>query len=118
MTDGISMGIYCTPMLAYLFLYYYEAEFIQKLLHENNKPLVVAFNLTFRSINDVLSINNDHFHSHVDSLYLSELEIKDTTESSASASYFDVLLKKHNVYLLRFLPCDVLRKSNNMNGKI
>jgi hypothetical protein len=28
------------------------------------------------------------------------------------------LLKKHNVYLLRFLPCDVLRKSNNMNGKI
>jgi hypothetical protein len=24
-------------------------------------------------------------------------------------------LKKH--YLLKFLPCDVLRKSNNMNGK-
>ena len=29
---------------------------------------------------------------HVDSLYLSEFEIKDTTESSTSASYLDVLL--------------------------
>jgi hypothetical protein len=26
-------------------------------------------------------------------------------------------LKKHNLYLLKFLPCDVLQKSNNMNGK-
>jgi hypothetical protein len=53
-----------------------------------NKPLVVSFNSTFRYIGDVLSINNDQFHSYVDSiLYPSELEIKDTTESSTSASY-------------------------------
>jgi hypothetical protein len=26
-------------------------------------------------------------------------------------------LKKHNLYLLKFLPCDVSRKSDNMNGK-
>jgi hypothetical protein len=39
-----------------------------------------------------LSINNDRFHSYVDSIYPSELEIKDTIESSASASYLDVLL--------------------------
>jgi hypothetical protein len=32
------------------------------------------------------------FHSYVDSIYLSELEIKDITESSTSASYVDVLL--------------------------
>jgi hypothetical protein len=50
------------------------------------------FNSAVRYINDVLSINDDRFHSYVDSIYPSELEIKDTTGSSTSASYLDVLL--------------------------
>jgi hypothetical protein len=52
----------------------------------------VAFNSTFRYIDDVLSINNDQFHSYVDSIYPSELDIKYTTESFTSASYLVVLL--------------------------
>jgi hypothetical protein len=42
--------------MADLFLYSYEAEFIQKIIHEKKKSLAVAFNSTFRYINDVLSI--------------------------------------------------------------
>jgi hypothetical protein len=57
------------------------------------KSLAVAFNSTFRYIDDVLSINNNHFHSYVDSIYPNQLEIKDTIECSTSASYLDVLLK-------------------------
>jgi hypothetical protein len=91
-TVRIPMGTNCAPLLGDLFLYSYEAEFIQKLLHEKNKLLPVAFNSTFRYINDVLSINNDRFHSYVDFIYPSELKIKDTTESSTSASYMNVLL--------------------------
>jgi hypothetical protein len=41
--------------------------------------------------NDVSSINNDKFQSYVDSIYPSELDIKDITELSTSASYMDVL---------------------------
>ena len=52
----------------------------------------MTFNSTFRYIDDVLSIINNAFHSYVDSIYPSELEIKDTTESSMSASYLDILL--------------------------
>ena len=52
----------------------------------------MAFNLTLRYIDDVLSINNCYFHTYVDSIYPSELEIKDTTESASSVSYFDILL--------------------------
>ena len=89
---GIPMGTNCAPLLADLFLYSYEAEFIQKLLREKKKSLAVAFNSTFRYIDDVLSINNNDFHSYVDSIYPNELEIKDTTESSMSASYLDILL--------------------------
>jgi hypothetical protein len=49
-TVGIPMSTNCAPLLAVLFLYSYEAEFIQKLLQEKNKPLAVAFNSTFRYI--------------------------------------------------------------------
>ena len=92
-TVGPSMRTNCAPLLADLFLYSYEAKFIQKLLHEKKKSLAVAFKSTFRYIDDVLCINNNQFHSCVDSIYPDEMEIKDTTECSTSASYLDVLLK-------------------------
>jgi hypothetical protein len=46
----IPMGTNCASLSADLFLYSYEAKFIQKLLHEKKKPLAVAFNSTFRYI--------------------------------------------------------------------
>jgi hypothetical protein len=73
---------YCAPLLAHLFLYSYEAEFWQKLLHEKKRSFAVAFNWTFQYIDDFLSITNDYFHSFVNSIYPNELEIKDTTEFS------------------------------------
>jgi hypothetical protein len=54
--------------------------------------VAVAFNLTFQYIEDVWSLN-DQFHSYIDSIYPNELEIKDTTECSISATYLDMLLK-------------------------
>jgi hypothetical protein len=92
-SDEIPMCTNWVPLLADLFLYSYEAEFIQKLLHEKKKSLAVAFNSTFRYIDEILTINNNQFHSYVDSIYLNELGIKDTTECSTSASYLDVFLK-------------------------
>jgi hypothetical protein len=38
---------FCFPLLVELFLHSYEAEFIQKLLHEKNQSLAMAFNSTF-----------------------------------------------------------------------
>ena len=89
---GIPMGTNCAPLLADLFLYSYEAEFIQKLLRDNTKQLAVSFNHTFRYIDDVLPIKNHNFHNYVHLKYPDELEIKDTTESDKSASYLDILL--------------------------
>jgi hypothetical protein len=48
---GISMGTNCALLLAKLFLYSYEAEFVQKLLQDNNKKVAVSFYYTFRYIN-------------------------------------------------------------------
>ena len=50
------------------------------------------FNLTYRYIDDILSINNQEFEHYLGQMYPAELEIKDTTESTTSASYLDLLL--------------------------
>ena len=89
---GIPMGTNCAPLLADIFLYSYEAEFIQSLLSAGKKRLASQFNFTYRYIDDVLSINNPDFENYLGQMYPPELEIKDTTESNTSASYLDLLL--------------------------
>ena len=86
------MGTNCAPLLADIFLYSYEADFIQSLLSTGKKHLASRFNLTYRYINDVLSINNPEFENYLGQIYPAELEIKDTTESTTSASNLDLLL--------------------------
>ena len=89
---GIPMGTNCAPLLADIFLYSYEAEYIQSLLSTGRKRLASQFNSTYRNIDDVLSINNPDFENYLGQMYPPELEIKDTTESNTSASYLDLLL--------------------------
>ena len=89
---GIPMGTNCAPLLADIFLYSYEAEFIQSLLSTGRKQLAYRFNFTYRYIEDVLSINNPEFKNYLGQMYPVELEIKDTKESNTSASYLDLLL--------------------------
>ena len=89
---GIPMGTNCAPLLADIFLYSYEADFIQSLLSAGKKHLASRFNLHYRYIDDVLSINNPEFENYLGQMYPAELEIKDTTDSTTSASYLDLLL--------------------------
>ena len=55
---GIPMDTNCAPLLADIFLYSYEADFIQSLLSTGRKRLASQFNFTYRYIDDVLVINN------------------------------------------------------------
>ena len=93
-TVGIPMGTNCAPLLAYLFLFSYEAVIIQDLLKKNKKKLARSFKFTFRYIiDDVRSLSNSRLGDFVDRLYSIELEIKDTTDADRSASYIDIHLK-------------------------
>ena len=58
------MGTNCAPLLADIFLYSYEAESIQSLLSTGKEQLASRFNLTYRYIDDVLSIKTEieNFH--------------------------------------------------------
>ena len=86
------MGTNCAPLLTDIFLYSYEADFIQSLLSTGKKQLASRLNLTYRYIDDELSINNPEFENYLGQMHPAELEIKDTTESTTSASYLDLLL--------------------------
>ena len=59
------------------------------------KDLAKAFNFTFRYIDDVLSLNNKKFIDYVHLIYPSELEIKDTTDSSTSVAYLYIFLRRN-----------------------
>ena len=77
---GIPMATNWAPLLVDIFLYSYEAEFIQSLLSAGRNRLASQFNFTYRYIDGVLSINNPDFDNYLGRMYPSELEIKDTTE--------------------------------------
>ena len=72
------MGTNCAPLLADLYLYSYEADFIQGPLKKNEKKLARSFNFMFRYIDDVLSLNNSKLGDFIHCIYPTELEIKDS----------------------------------------
>ena len=58
---GISMGTNCAPLLADLFLYSYENEFLEKLIKEGIRRFARKFNISYRYIDDLISFNNKRF---------------------------------------------------------
>ena len=89
-TVGIPMGTNCAPLLADLFLYSYEAYFIQELLKKDEKKLAQSFNYKFQSL------SNSKLGDFIVRIYPVELEIKKTTDKDGSASYLDLHLEINN----------------------
>ena len=91
---GIPMGTNCAPLLADLFLYSYENEFLDKLIKENKRKLARKFNLSYHYIDDLISFNNKRFKESISDIYPEELTISDITESTSVASYLDLLFTR------------------------
>ena len=93
---GILMRTNCVPLLADLFLYSYENEFLEKLIKESKRKLARKFNLSYCQINDLISFNNKRFKEFISDIYPKELTISETTESTSVASYLDLLFTWDN----------------------
>ena len=91
---GIPMGTNCAPLLADLFLYSYEDEFLDKRIKEGKRKLVRKFNLSYRYIDDLTSFNNKRFKEFISDIYPKELTISETTEPASVASYVDLLFTR------------------------
>ena len=88
-TIGIPMGTDCAPLVADLFLFSYEFEFMKSLIR-TDLSVAAKFNNTCRYIDDLLTLNNPDFQACIGQIYPPELELKKTTESHDSCSYLDL----------------------------
>ena len=93
---GIPMGTNCAPLLADLFLYSYENEFLDKLIKEGKRMLVRKFNLSYRYIDDLISFNDKRFKEFIYDIYPNKLTISETTESISVSSYLGLLFIRDN----------------------
>ncbi len=86
------MGTDCASLLVDLYLYTYEYDFLDSLTKSKKLHLAKKINFTFGYIDDVISINNKHFNTHISDIYPPELELNETNESTTTVSYLDLLV--------------------------
>ena len=85
------MGTDCAPLLANLFLFFYENKYIKNQLKLSQK-VAVKFKHTLRYIDDLLTLNNPHFEQEIPNIYPSQLVLKKTTEATDKLSYLDMYI--------------------------
>ena len=79
---GIPMGTYCAPLVADLFLFCYERDFMLSLSENNQTDIIEAFYSTSKYLDDLLYIDNPYFEQMVGQIYPTELQLN-------KANYFD-----------------------------
>ena len=89
---GIPMGTYCDPLVADLFLFCYERDFMLSLSEDNQSDVIEAFNSTSRYLDDLLNIDNNFLDSMVNRIYPSELQLNKANVSDTEASFLDLHL--------------------------
>ena len=89
---GFPMGSNCAPLVADLFLFCNERDFMLSLSEDNQSGVIEAFNSTSRYLDDLLNIDNNFFDSMVNRIYPSELQLNKANVSDAQASFFDLHL--------------------------
>ena len=72
---GISMGTHCAPLVADLFLFCYERDFMMSLSDDKQADIIMAFNTTSRYLDDILNLNIIYFDNIVCQIYPSELQL-------------------------------------------
>ena len=72
---GIPMGTTCAPLLADLFLYSYESEFLDNMIRGGHRKFARSFNLCYRYIDDLI-VFNKKFGDYVKEIYPSQLTVE------------------------------------------
>ena len=85
---GIPMGTICAPLVADLFLFYYERDFMLSLSDNNQADIIEAFNSTSRYLDDLLNIDNPYFEQMVGQIYPTELQLNKANSSDTEAPFW------------------------------
>lgn len=86
------MGTNYAPLLADLFLHPFEYDFMLNTMKQDMTKAIQLSN-TFRYTDDLFSANNEEFGDNFNTIYPSQLELKDTSTSSTEGCYLDARIK-------------------------
>ena len=98
---GIPMGTNCAPLVADLFLFCYERDFMMSLSDDKQADVIDAFNTTSRYLDDILNINNVYFDNMVSQIYPSELQLNKANASDTEAAFLACICQ---FLMILFLP--------------
>ena len=98
-TVGIPMGTNCAPLVAYLFLFCYERDFMTSLSNDNQADIIEAYNSTSRYLYDLLNIDNSYFEGMVNQIYQPELKLNKANTSDTEAPFLDLHLSISNGFV-------------------
>ena len=90
------MGTNCAPLVADLFLFCYERDFMMSLSDDKQADDIDAFNSTSRYLDGILNINNIYFDNMVSQIYTSELKLNKANTSYTEAAFLDLHLSISN----------------------
>ena len=90
--DIQNFGTNCAPLVADLFLFCYERDFMFSLSDNNHTDIIEAFNSTSRYLDDLLNIDNPYFEQMVGQIYPTELQLKKANSSDTEAPFLDLNL--------------------------
>ena len=107
------MGTNCAPLVAELFLFFYERDFINSLSDDNQVDIIEAFNTTSIYLDDFLNIDNPYFEGIVN-LYPPELQLNKANTSDNEAPFLDLQLSVCN----GFVSSKVCDKRNDFDFDI
>ena len=93
---GIPMGTNCAPLVADLFLYCYERDFMLNLSCETQSEVIDAFNNTSRYLDDLLNIENGFFQTMYKDIYPKELTLCKANTDDHQTSFLDLDLNVEN----------------------
>ena len=97
---GIPMGTNCAPLVADLFLFCHERDFMTSLSDVKQAEIIEAFKSTSWYLDDLLNIDSPYFEGMVNRIYPPELQLNKTNTSYTEAPFFDLHLFVSNGFVL------------------
>ena len=87
---GIPKGTKGAPLIADLYIFFYERDFIMSLSSDTIADVIEAFNSTSRYLDDLLNIYNPYSEGMVSQIYAAELQLNKANTSDTKTSFLDL----------------------------
>ena len=110
----IPMGTNCALLVADLFLFCYERDFMMSLSVENQSEIIEAFSSTSRYLDDLLNIDNSYFDGLINQIYPPECQLNKANSSDTKAAFLDL----HLSIVDGFVSCKIYDKRDDFDFEI